>query len=385
MSNSSWPIVPLSDLLTQSEDKVVVEADKEYANFGIYGFGRGLFEKTPISGATSSAGSLYRAKANQFVYSRLFAFEGAYGLVPNEFNGYFVSNEFPLFNCEEKRLHPEFLGWYFRQPPIWQSIALMTTGMGSRRQRVKPEALLSYRIPLPPLVAQIRILQKLNFIQSKISEIRVAHAAADRLSLAQMRSVMKEITDKAKLARMDSIAPVIRRPVTPESGKSYPELGVRSFGKGTFHKPSLDYISIGTKKLYRIEPGDLIFSNVFAWEGAVAVAKPADEGRVGSHRFITCLPKDGVVTSEFLCFYFLTPEGMAKIGEASPGGAGRNRTLGLAKLEKIEVPVPPFVDQIRFGALLKKMTYIDTESVKAKSAIDAMLPSVLDRAFRGEL
>lgn len=77
-------------------------------------------------------------------------------------------------------------------------------------------------------------------------------------------------------------------------------LGIRSFGKGTFHKPPLSGSEAGTKPLYRIDPGDLLFSNVFAWEGAIAIAQPADTGRFGSHRFTTCRAASDVATAEFL-------------------------------------------------------------------------------------
>lgn len=133
-----------------------------------------------------------------------------------------------------------------------------------------------------------------------------------------------------------------RRPVQVDPFGSYPELGIRSYGNGTFHKPALTGTEIGDKRVFRIEPGDLLFSNVFAWEGAIAVAKPEDAGRVGSHRYITYVPKPGIATFRFLCFYFLTNEGIELIRTASPGGAGRNRTLGLAALAAIHVPVPPY-------------------------------------------
>src|SRR5215831_4037981 len=94
---------------------------------------------------------------------------------------------------------------------------------------------------------------------------------------------------KAPLAE---IAPIVRRPVEIRHDQAYPELGIRSFGRGTFHKPALLGADVGTKRLFRIEPGDLVFSNVFAWEGAIAVASPADAGRFGSHRFITCIVDD---------------------------------------------------------------------------------------------
>lgn len=150
---------------------------------------------------------------------------------------------------------------------------------------------------------------------------------------------------------LSEVAPLVRRPVEIDLEGTYPELGVRSFGKGTFHKPDLPGAEVGNKKLFRIDAGDLLFNIVFAWEGAVAVAQPEDDGRVGSHRFLSCVPAPDMATVEFLRFYFSTREGLQKLGEASPGGAGRNRTLGLKKLEDLQVPVPSIERQHWFDCL----------------------------------
>jgi type I restriction enzyme S subunit len=166
---------------------------------------------------------------------------------------------------------------------------------------------------------------------------------------------------------------------------SYPELGIRSFGKGTFHKPSLSGGEVGNKRLYRIEPDDLVFNNVFAWEGAIAVAQPEDAGRFGSHRFITCVPKKDLATSQFLCIHFLTREGMQAIGEASPGGAGRNRTLGLKALAAIQVPVPDYRKQLWFGELLTNVRRGGQMRAAISEELNALIPSVLHKALRGEL
>jgi type I restriction enzyme S subunit len=184
---------------------------------------------------------------------------------------------------------------------------------------------------------------------------------------------------------MQKAAPLIRRAVEVDPNVSYPELGIRSFGKGTFHKPALTECELGSKRLYRIEPGDLLFMNVFAWEGAVAVARPEDKGRYGSHRFITCLPEKGVAAPRFLRFYFLTGEGLQKLREASPGGAGRNRTLGLTALGNIQVPVPTIEEQQSFDSLQKEVDHLKALQVETATALDALPPAILDRAFKGEL
>lgn len=180
---------------------------------------------------------------------------------------------------------------------------------------------------------------------------------------------------------MAEVAPLVRREQSIDLEGSYPELGIRSFGKGTFHKPPLSGSEVGTKRLYRIEPGDLLFSNVFAWEGAIAIAKPEDAGRFGSHRFITCHANTELTTAEFLRYYFLTDEGLLKIGDASPGGAGRNRTLGLEKLMAIEVPMPSLAVQHTFDRLQAEIAALKTKHSAIRQANAALIPSTLERVF----
>jgi type I restriction enzyme S subunit len=164
----------------------------------------------------------------------------------------------------------------------------------------------------------------------------------------------------------------------------YPELGIRSFGNGTFHKPALSGLELGSKRIFTIEVGDLLFNNVFAWEGAIAVAKPEDTGRFGSHRFITCVPNKDKATSRFLCFYFLTSEGLDLIRDASPGGAGRNRTLGLEALANISIPVPDIEAQFWFDKLHDHVGVMRKLQGEAAIERDALLPSSLAKAFNGE-
>lgn len=175
------------------------------------------------------------------------------------------------------------------------------------------------------------------------------------------------------------------RPVEIDPTSSYPELGVRSFGRGTFHKPELPGVEVGNKKLFRICSGDLVFNIVFAWEGAVAVAQPEDDGRVGSHRFLTCVPAPDTATVEFLRFYFSTPEGLQKLGEASPGGAGRNRTLGLKKLESLQVPVPPIGRQHWFDRLQAKAHEARTIRASTAQDVEALIPAMLHEIFDGQV
>jgi len=176
-----------------------------------------------------------------------------------------------------------------------------------------------------------------------------------------------------------------RRPVTVELEKSYPAIAVRSFGRGTFHKPPLIGNEITWEKPFLVKAGDILVSNIKAWEGALAVAKPEDDGRVGSHRYLTCVPAEGVATARFVCFYLLTPEGLHEVGEASPGSADRNRTLSAKGFMRIPIPVPKYAEQLRFDALCQEVDALNRLQAETAAELDALLPSILDKAFKGEL
>ncbi len=309
---------------------------------------------------------------------------------------------------------PDYLYWCLQSQQFWQQIMGARRGSAMTNINGKMLALLRFPFPnaemqdaiiafqatlrerlrgaetsLPKLPAPLSdipsIVARIEALAAKIEEARGLRRLVELDIRRLLLSAYNIITEHVEHLPMGHVAPLVRRPVEISASGSYPELGIRSFGRGTFHKPALDGVEVGSKRLFSIEPDDLVFSNVFAWEGAVAVVRPQDRGRYGSHRFITCVPKPELATPEFLCFHFLTRQGLEVLGDASPGGAGRNRTLGLDALARIEVPIPPLEKQRWFTGLLGKVDALKHLQAQTQAELDALLPSVLDRAFKGEL
>jgi len=384
MTANGWARVPLGEVLEKNEDVITIDVTFRYQQVTVRLWGKGVVPRGETTGMEVAAGRRFRVRSGQFILSRIDARHGAFGIVPDELDGAIATNDFPSFNINEKRVIPGYLGWLSRTHSFVELCRAASEGT-TNRVRLKEDRFLRMPIPLPDRDMQGRLVAELDALTAKIEEAHECYRQTEQEADAMLHSALAGIVAGAPLHRMDDVAPLVRRQVEVRMGEEYPELGIRSFGKGTFHKAALDFLSVGTKRLYRIEPGDLLFSNVFAWEGAIAVAQPEDEGRFGSHRFVTCVPKEGVATSEFLRFYFLTEEGLRKIGKASPGGAGRNRTLGLAKLAEIEVPVPKYEKQVWFNRLQAKVGEMFAVQQDAETELHAMLPSILDKAFAGEL
>ena len=380
-----WQEVKLGDVLQLANDEVPVEASESYNIAGVYSFGRGLFKRGPLSGSETTYKCFHRLHPGQLVVSQLKAWEGAIALITSEYEGWHLSPQFPTFRVNEEKADARFIKWFCRRASFWKELEQGARGMGARRNSVPPRQFLGRVIPLPPLPEQRRIVAGINQIVSRMDKTLSLKAKQETEIKSALLSAFHRISSQAPRKPMREVAPQVRRPQKVQPLENYPELGIRSFGHGTFHKPTLTGFEIGDKRIFQIEPGDLLFSNVFAWEGAIAVARPEDAGRVGSHRYITCVPRPTLVTSSFLRFYFLTSEGLEKIGAASPGGAGRNRTLGLKALDEIDVPVPSMKAQLWFDDLQLRVN--DMENVQSQSIAElhALLPSILDSAFEGRL
>jgi type I restriction enzyme S subunit len=164
-SRAGWHRARLGSAMQLANSRVLVEANESYPNVGIYSFGRGLFEKPEIDGSSTSATALYRIKAGEFIYSRLFAFEGAYAYVPPEFNGFYVSNEFPAFETDPEQLDARWLASFLRSPDRWAELGGRSKGLGVRRQRVPVEAVLDYEIWLPPMTTQRAMVAAINDLE----------------------------------------------------------------------------------------------------------------------------------------------------------------------------------------------------------------------------
>jgi type I restriction enzyme S subunit len=274
--------------------------------------------------------------------------------------------------------------WICRKP-TWLAIAESSTGMGSRRQRVQPEQLLRHQLPLPPLPEQRRIVARIECLAAKIAEAAALAASVEAECAATLSSLFRKLSEDAPRRPLGELAPLTRRPAKVDPTATYPQVSVRSFGRGSFHSGVLEGASITWEKPHLVLAGDILVSNIKAWEGAIAVAMPDDDGRYGSHRYLTFQPDKKLAAAEWLCHFLVSSEGLFYVGEASPGSADRNRTTSARAMCEIEIPVPSIETQSVFVTATKKIAALKQLQSQSAAELEALLPSILDRAFKGEL
>ncbi|MGK0602245.1 restriction endonuclease subunit S [Yokenella regensburgei] len=144
-------------------------------------------------------------------------------------------------------------------------------------------------------------------------------------------------------------------PVSVSKIEKYREIGIRSHGRGLFHKEEVSGVELGNKRVFWIKKDAVIFNIVFAWEQAVAITSSKDEGCIASHRFPMYLPKDNKCNTDYIRRYFLTKKGKYLLELASPGGAGRNKTLGQKNFDELVVIIPDVTEQTKIADFLSSV------------------------------
>ena len=173
-------------------------------------------------------------------------------------------------------------------------------------------------------------------------------------------------------------------PVTVDENKLYYQIGIRSHSKGIFYKEAEIGRQIGNKRIFWIEPNCLILNIVFAWEQAVAKTSEKEVGMVASHRF----PMYKVLNNslDYIVDFFKTEKGKQLLQMASPGGAGRNKTLNQDFFLNSKIYLPSLNEQLKTSELIEliedrietQIKIINDLVLQKKCIISSLLKSVQD-------
>lgn len=174
-------------------------------------------------------------------------------------------------------------------------------------------------------------------------------------------------------------------PVDLDDTQTYREIGIRSHGKGIFHKEETTATEIGNKRVFWIEPDCFVVNIVFAWERAVAKTTEKENGMIASHRFPMYKPKKNIVDLDYITEYFITKRGQNVLILASPGGAGRNKTLGQKEFAKSVVKLPSLPEQQKIAEFLSTIDTVIEKKKETVSAWEERKKGVMQKLFSQEV
>ena len=379
-----FPEVSLGEVLELNIDAVEVSPEGIYNISGVYSFGKGMFAREPLRGSETTYKTFNRLHADCFVLSQLKAWEGAIARIPSKFDGWFLSPQFPTFSGRLDLVDLGWLEWHFKRVQVWESLRSTARGMGARRDSVSPKLFLESKIPLPPVDVQRRIVTRIENIAAKVEEAKKLKQGIQ----SRLDSLITSLHMDAAGAGMVFLSDILelheqREEILP--GNKYPQVGIRGFGGGIFAKDAISAEGTSYKYFNRLYPGALVLSQVKGWEGAIAVCPDKFEGRYASPEYRTFKTIHDQAVPEYLDYVVRSKWFAGKLNNLRRGvGARRERTRP-EKFLSMKVEVPTYAVQQKLLSVFQK-TREASESASANVAkLDDLLPSLLDKAFRGEL
>ncbi len=169
-----------------------------------------------------------------------------------------------------------------------------------------------------------------------------------------------------------------------ESAQAYTQIGIRSHGKGIFHKEPVTGAELGNKRVFWLKENLLTLNIVFAWEQAVAKTSDDEKGLIASHRFPMY---DGIEedTVDYLLWLFLTQRGKHLLGLASPGGAGRNKTLGQKEFEKLKIFFPESDERKKVSSFIQATNTKIEQLTEKKALLEKYKKGIMQKLFSQEI
>lgn len=171
----------------------------------------------------------------------------------------------------------------------------------------------------------------------------------------------------------------------PKPSKSFFALGIRSHGKGIFHKNDFEPEDLAMDVLYEVKENDLILNITFAWEQAIAIAGKKDDGGLVSHRFPTYTFKPENADVEFFRYVIIQKSFKYLLDLISPGGAGRNRVMSKKDFLKLEIFIPQVQEQKAIAAILNAATQELKLCEQKLTALQQQKKGLMQKLLTGEV
>jgi type I restriction enzyme S subunit len=283
---------------------------------------------------------------------------------------------------------------------LWEEAQGMSTGSAAfSKLTLNPPKFLLLTMPLPPLPEQYKIVVKIKELYNSIMEAHRLRNLAINESKTCLETCLQELM--SKFERLDHFEKVIT--FKPRSGPSFL---TTSMGMGTpiLMPSSVTGFGVNPRKIeYPMHPvkmgdkdsllaGDILIArgNKRDQVGNAGVVPPECEGWTYANLLMRLQVDKTKVIPEF-CVYWLRSPQIRKIIYNQMSGTNPN----IQKINQQKILRLPFTigihlsDQQRIvGTLNELQSHTDAlKQVQAATAaeLDALLPSILDKAFKGEL
>jgi len=245
---------------------------------------------------------------------------------------------------------------------------------------------------LPQLKEQQRILAHIESLAARVNEAQSLREEADEGTEKYFASVANklftELSEKYSpiaIGKTFTFRQDLIRPTDGKSGKIR-FIGLQHIESNTGRRIGEDplYAEQLTGRKFRFSPGEIVYGYLRPYLNKVWIADC--EGVCSVDQYVI-RPNEKIVDTKYLAHFMRSPMFLQKAIEMTHNLLLPRLRTGL--LESIPIPVPPLDEQRRIVAYLDglqaKVNALRGLQSQSQEELDALLPSVLDRAFKGAL
>lgn len=318
-----------------------------------------------------------------------------------------ASSEWIIVRSPE--LHSDYLRYYFSSPTIRERIVLDVTGVGGSLTRAQPKRVANYPVPIAPLPEQKRIADKLDDLLGRVDTCQ-AHldrvpeilkrfrqsvlAAATSGRLTQwwdgheeewetdtLGSVITDIrygTAKKSIYGLENATPVLRIPNIGDG-----KIDATDLKFAHFEHREVETLSLKTNDLLLIRSNGSV-----ELVGKVAIVDSAFEGYIFAGYLIRLRFDLTKVNPRYIGLYLSSPAIRNHIELNARSTSGVNN-INSEEVKAIPLAYPSLEEQHEIVRLVERLfafaDRLEARWREAQGRVGQLTPSLLAKAFRGEL
>jgi len=390
---NAWPLVPLGRIIRQQSEFIRIDDLETYKRVRVQLHAKGIVLRDIASGAEIKTKRQQVCRAGEFLVAEIDAKVGGFGIVPYDLAGAIVSSHYFLFELADTAIDRRFLDFFVRTPSFQDQVHAQGS---TNYAAIRPADVLDYTIPLPPLDEQRRIVARIEALAAKIEEARHLrqHAFGElQLIVSNARSeLFNEFGKSLTPVRLDSVSDCRLGKMLSEKAKTgmaptpyvrnaniqWDRLDLSSIFEMDFHEEERKTFALQSGDILVCEGGDI--GKAAVWNGEI----PGCCYQKALHR-VRVHPQEAV--PRFILHHIFWAAEQGHFTDIKTQTTIAHLTG--VKLKAYGVLIPDLPQQRRIVAYLDglktKADALKKLQSETTAELDALLPSILDKAFKGEL
>ncbi|WNG32983.1 restriction endonuclease subunit S [Archangium violaceum] len=402
-----WQRFSFGELLDVVERPVILDADREYQLVNAKRSRGGIAPRERLRGRDIKVKSQFRIEADDFLISKRQIIHGACGIVPKEFAGAVVSNEYVALRPKPS-LDINYLRYLSFTPYFQRTCFHSSVGVDVEKMIFKLEQWLQYSVSIPPLPEQRKIAAILSSVDDTFEK---AQAVIDQLEVVK-KGLLGELLTRGmpgrhkdfkktkigdipvtwRICRLEEIAEV-RTGLAKNSKKAsdstveLPYLRVANVQDGHLDLREIKKIQVDSTivERYLLRDGDVLFN-----EGGDA--DKVGRGTVWRGQLPQCLHQNHVfavrpskdIHPDFLSLYGGSTRGKAYFLDAAKQTTNL-ASINSSQLKALPVPLPHIEEQREIVKIAESLNARKEVEEKTLNSLRHLKTALLNSLLSGKL